>query len=967
MEMIIMKCLQMALEGSIALLVIMLVRLILNKAPKNFICVLWMLALIRLCLPVMPQIPMPFGLGNISSLIFKENIDNFNAIYNADSNIENRSQYTITGTDLNNAIINSGNNIVNAENNVTNSDIYKNITIGITDITNEISATNGIITTQSTYIDVNKLNSDLHKIVDNGNINNSIKNIKVNNNSISNSNSNNGRINNTGANNINIINNGHFILSKNLTYYIGLIWFVGAICALGIMLYRYICFSNNMKEAITAGNFKGHIMKKHNVEGLPAVFGFWHPVIYIPYDFDEWGNENKREMILLHELTHIKRGDHVVRLISLVVLCVYWWNPLVWLSVKLFHSDIEMACDEGVLQTISSNDKKEYASVLLEYAVKRSGISIPVGFAENNTENRIKNILGFKKISVAISVLLVVVVGIFAVFMMSKPANSSTDLEDTENSEIVTEDRSLVELTENDSNVINDFLLEEGEARSTSNEDDQTDSISLVNTEFINDTWANQLKKYWSDRLVSEGVIDDPDSSLFFRNNISGDDENEFDYFDENQSNTDETKTDVKYDYYVIALSKDGEFSLYQSKLEGNSDDWIFEDTVHIEFNNIEDKKTLFDMTDELGILWTGSISSNPAWLDSEGNYVNIIKVITSNLQKYNEDKYFNLAGIFEDSISFWLHINGKVETVYPTYNKNFVKYNMPNGDTIYIEMYSYEGTKYPFIIKDKEWENYPDIKDSDLKEFDKLQKQVNILSDVKIDDLLNVTETVDVSNIKSEVYDLENKYLILDSLANDNASLYGMYGGDAMIVRIDDQIIPILINWISPQMIMPKLYAGDYDHDGEKEYLLKTHLRTGTGISGENIYIMDKYAGQDEYTFIYVDESKYYSQLDKLEYKFDETSKALTISSEESEAVLDLSEALKDGNKFVNFLFGGIDSFDIDGDNIIFNVTGGCVFDYSPMVQYDYAVKLSCPLEYSKSSVFVLGPIQLEVDEDVW
>ena len=53
------KCFQAALEGSVVLLIVMLLRLLLKKAPKKYLCFLWAVALLRLCCPYLPEGPIP--------------------------------------------------------------------------------------------------------------------------------------------------------------------------------------------------------------------------------------------------------------------------------------------------------------------------------------------------------------------------------------------------------------------------------------------------------------------------------------------------------------------------------------------------------------------------------------------------------------------------------------------------------------------------------------------------------------------------------------------------------------------------------------------------------------------------------------------------------------------------------------------------------------------------------------------
>ncbi len=78
----------------------------------------------------------------------------------------------------------------------------------------------------------------------------------------------------------------------------------------------------------------------------PFVIGIIHPKIYLPASLA--GEEKK--YILLHEQMHIRRFDHVIKVVSFFVLCLHWFNPLVWLAFFVSGRDMEMSCDEAVIK-----------------------------------------------------------------------------------------------------------------------------------------------------------------------------------------------------------------------------------------------------------------------------------------------------------------------------------------------------------------------------------------------------------------------------------------------------------------------------------------------------------------------------------------------------------------------------------------------------------------------------------------
>lgn len=78
----------------------------------------------------------------------------------------------------------------------------------------------------------------------------------------------------------------------------------------------------------------------------PFVMGIVNPKIYLPGGL----GEKEQEFIILHEKFHIKRFDHIVKLVAFIALCIHWFNPLVWIAFIFFCKDMEMSCDEAVIK-----------------------------------------------------------------------------------------------------------------------------------------------------------------------------------------------------------------------------------------------------------------------------------------------------------------------------------------------------------------------------------------------------------------------------------------------------------------------------------------------------------------------------------------------------------------------------------------------------------------------------------------
>lgn len=97
---------------------------------------------------------------------------------------------------------------------------------------------------------------------------------------------------------------------------------------------------------------------------MPMTFGFLRPSILLPAEPD-W-SEERRRVVLLHELAHVRRGDTVTHVLARIALSLHWWNPLAWYAWRGFVQERERATDDLVL-TVGTR-ASEYASHLLEVA-----------------------------------------------------------------------------------------------------------------------------------------------------------------------------------------------------------------------------------------------------------------------------------------------------------------------------------------------------------------------------------------------------------------------------------------------------------------------------------------------------------------------------------------------------------------------------------------------------------------------
>ena len=169
----------------------------------------------------------------------------------------------------------------------------------------------------------------------------------------------------------------------------GVIWII---VAMAILLALGILYTATLREIRDAKHLEGNVYLSEKVAG-PAVYGIFKPRIVLPAAVE--GQD--LTYILQHERTHIRRADNLWRLLGFFSAALHWFNPLSWIFLKSFLSDLELACDERAIAAYGEAERKEYARTLLACAENKSVFASAFGGAKVRT--RIENVLSYKKMT----------------------------------------------------------------------------------------------------------------------------------------------------------------------------------------------------------------------------------------------------------------------------------------------------------------------------------------------------------------------------------------------------------------------------------------------------------------------------------------------------------------------------------------------------------------------------------------
>ncbi|MCL2153974.1 MAG: M56 family metallopeptidase, partial [Oscillospiraceae bacterium] len=205
---------------------------------------------------------------------------------------------------------------------------------------------------------------------------------------------------------------------RNFVHFFAWVWLIGAV---GMAVYGIISYLYLKRKMSGSTHIESNIYESGIVES-PFVLGILKPQIYFPIGL----SEQEKSYVVLHEQTHVRRSDHIVKFAAYFILCLHWFNPLAWVAFILMGVDMEMSCDERVLREMGGETKKAYSLSLLSLATERRFVGgSPLAFGEGGIKERVKNILKFKKTSRIILIAAVVLaVALSAGFAVNRAVSS---------------------------------------------------------------------------------------------------------------------------------------------------------------------------------------------------------------------------------------------------------------------------------------------------------------------------------------------------------------------------------------------------------------------------------------------------------------------------------------------------------------------------------------------------------------
>ncbi|KGJ98506.1 M56 family metallopeptidase [Thalassotalea sp. ND16A] len=165
------------------------------------------------------------------------------------------------------------------------------------------------------------------------------------------------------------LSNGSTMIESSVSWLA--IWLLG--CGVVIMLCLYSHYQLSLANSLQAvNNLQAQIqlpsaLKIYQSDKVasPLLVGLVGQKLILPQNFQQLYSARQLAMIIEHEVCHFQRKDTLCNLIALLLISLFWFNPLIWLGYKSFRRLQEVSCDENVLANKNTKDKIQYGKAML--------------------------------------------------------------------------------------------------------------------------------------------------------------------------------------------------------------------------------------------------------------------------------------------------------------------------------------------------------------------------------------------------------------------------------------------------------------------------------------------------------------------------------------------------------------------------------------------------------------------------
>ena len=192
-----------------------------------------------------------------------------------------------------------------------------------------------------------------------------------------------------------------------------IVWAIGVFAFTGLSITRYVLFSRKLrKRAVPANELETGLLKElSGMESIPKLYrnalaltpmliGIVRPAIMLPdYEYTDAQLRN----IILHELTHLRRRDVIIKWLSMLAAALHWFNPIVYILRREINASCELACDETIIRSLDKSGKQNYGDTLIAvvatHRILQTALSTTMCEEKKALKKRLATIMKYKKTS----------------------------------------------------------------------------------------------------------------------------------------------------------------------------------------------------------------------------------------------------------------------------------------------------------------------------------------------------------------------------------------------------------------------------------------------------------------------------------------------------------------------------------------------------------------------------------------
>lgn len=232
---------------------------------------------------------------------------------------------------------------------------------------------------------------------------------------------------------------------------LALLWPLGIVVFLLINIIGYSRFCISLKKRnvpASAGDIRllfslcrkrPPVLFRNTVAATPMLIGVFRPMIVLP---NQEYQEAQLRNILTHELTHLKRGDLLIKWFMMLINTAHWFNPLIYFVRREMSRACELSCDESVIKKLDKVGKQSYGDTLISVVAENPGsfgaLSTTMCEEKKTLKERLVSIMKYKSKSkriIALSVFLLIMLSVCALALSA--CYPSDSLEPPQSNEVV--------------------------------------------------------------------------------------------------------------------------------------------------------------------------------------------------------------------------------------------------------------------------------------------------------------------------------------------------------------------------------------------------------------------------------------------------------------------------------------------------------------------------------------------------